>query len=216
MIGFQVIFISSRKIVLEMEEEGTYFTDSPYEVYLDGKKRMDSNKMVQTVAGLNPDTEYRVAVKRGDEVSEEKTIRTDYEFVTLNVKDFGAKGDGVQDDTIFIQAAINCCPKNSRVYLPKGVYKTSALFLKSDITIDIDDEAVISAFTEREKFPILPGLIDSYDEKSEYNLGTWEGNPLEMFASILTGINVSNVVITGGGTLDGNASYDNWWEGEGR
>lgn len=216
MIGFRVIFRTSRKFVLEMEEEGTYYTDSPYEIYLDGKKVMDSNKMVQTIAGLNPDTEYRVAVKRGNEASEEKTIRTDYEFVTLNVKDFGAKGDGLQDDTIFIQAAINCCPKDSRVYLPKGVYRTSALFLKSDITIDIDDEAVISAFTDREKFPILPGLIDSYDEKSEYNLGTWEGNPLEMFASILTGINVSNVVITGGGTLDGNASYDNWWEGEGR
>ena len=36
MIGFQVIFISSRRIVLEMEEEGTYYTDSPYEIYLDG------------------------------------------------------------------------------------------------------------------------------------------------------------------------------------
>ena len=121
MIGFQVIFISSRRIVLEMEEEGTYYTDSPYEIYLDGEKLMDSNKMVQTLSGLNPDTEYRLAVKRGDEISEEKTIRTDYEFVTLNVRDFGAKGDGVQDDTIFIQAAINCCPKNSRVYLPAGV-----------------------------------------------------------------------------------------------
>ena len=66
MIGFQVIFRTSRKFVLEMEEEGTYYTDSPYEIYLDGKKVMDSNKMVQTIAGLNPDTEYRVAVKRGE------------------------------------------------------------------------------------------------------------------------------------------------------
>lgn len=75
---------------------------------------------------------------------------------------------------------------------------------------------MISAYTEREKFPILPGLIESYDETDEYNLGTWEGNPLDMFGSILTGIHVSDVVITGEGTLDGNASYENWWKGEGR
>lgn len=62
----------------------------------------------------------------------------------------------------------------------------------------------------------LPGLIESYDETDEYNLGTWEGNPLDMFGSILTGIHVSDVVITGEGTLDGNASYENWWKGEGR
>ncbi len=37
-----------------------------------------------------------------------------------------------------------------------------------------------------------------------------------MFGSILTGIHVSDVVITGEGTLDGNASYENWWKGEGR
>ena len=30
--------------------------------------------------------------------------------------------------------------------------------------------------------------------------------------SMITGIGVSNVVITGGGVLDGNAANDNWWE----
>ena len=62
------------------------------------------------------------------------------------------------------------------------------------------------------KIPVLPGMIQSYDEKSDYNLGTWEGNPLDCFCSLFTGINVSNVVITGGGVLDGNASVENWWE----
>ena len=35
------------------------------------------------------------------------------------------------------------------------------------------------------------------DEKDEYNLGSWEGNPLDCFASIITGINVENVNIIG-------------------
>lgn len=71
---------------------------------------------------------------------------------------------------------------------------------------------MLSAFTERERFGILPGMIQSYDEKDEYNLGSWEGNPLDCFTGIITGINVENVVITGEGTIDGCASFDNWWK----
>ena len=40
-------------------------------------------------------------------------------------------------------------------------------------------------------------MIESYDEKEEYNLGSWEGNPLDTFSAIVCGINVENVVITG-------------------
>lgn len=216
MIRFQVIFRTSRALVIELLDRGIYFTDAPYEVYLDGKKVLESTHVVQTISHLIPDREYRLMIKQGEACSEELTVRTEYEFVTLNVRDFGAKGDGVQDDTPFIQAAISCCPPQGRVLVPAGTYRTAPLFLKSDLVLEIEEGAKLLAWTERERFPILPGLIDSYDEESEYNLGTWEGNPLEMFAGLLTGIHVSNVVITGGGVLDGNASYDNWWENDGR
>lgn len=227
---FQVIFKTSRRVTIELLNCGIYHTDQPYDIYLDGEKVMTSQKVIQTINGLKPDTAYRLEVRMskagsstasaeaglsaGDTASAE--IRTDYEYVTLNVKKFGARGDGVHDDTVSIQAAISCCPKDSRVYLPKGIYKVSSLFLKSDITIDLAEGAIVSAYTDRDKFPILPGLIESYDETDEYNLGTWEGNPLEMFGSIITGVNVQNVVITGQGVLEGNASYENWWKGEGR
>jgi hypothetical protein len=42
----------------------------------------------------------------------------------VSVKDFGAVGDGVTDDTAAIQAAINASP---RVFLPAGVYVVSAV-----------------------------------------------------------------------------------------
>ena len=45
---------------------------------------------------------------------------------TVSVKDFGAVGDGVADDTVAIQAALNA---SSNIYLPSGTYKTTAPLL---------------------------------------------------------------------------------------
>ncbi|MCR4708386.1 MAG: glycoside hydrolase family 28 protein [Clostridiales bacterium] len=213
---FKIIFKTSRKITVELINGGIYYADEPYRIYLDGKLWGVSDKVVCTVDGLKPDTGYEISLENTKGRSAVQAFRTDYEFVTLNVRRFGAKGDGEHDDTLFIQAAINACPKDSRVLIPKGVYRVSTLFLKSDVTIDLDEGAVLSAYTDRSKFPILPGLVESYDETQEYNLGTWEGNPLNMFASIITGLHVSNVVITGRGVIEGNASFENWWEGDGR
>ncbi|MFF9279503.1 glycosyl hydrolase family 28-related protein [Streptomyces griseosporeus] len=44
----------------------------------------------------------------------------------LNVKDYGAQGDNVTDDTAAIQAALAACPMGGIVYLPAGAYRTSA------------------------------------------------------------------------------------------
>ena len=68
------------------------------------------------------------------------------------------------------------------------------------------------AFTEKERFPVLPGLIESYDEKDQYNLGSWEGNPLPSYTGIICGIDVEDVVIYGEGTINGNASREDWWK----
>jgi hypothetical protein len=44
----------------------------------------------------------------------------------LNVKDFGAKGDGVTDDTAAIQALLSAHPNGQRIiYLPNGTYLVS-------------------------------------------------------------------------------------------
>ncbi|MBK3556309.1 right-handed parallel beta-helix repeat-containing protein [Streptomyces sp. MBT56] len=44
----------------------------------------------------------------------------------LNVRDYGAIGDNVADDTAAIQAALSVCPMGGIVYLPAGAYRTSA------------------------------------------------------------------------------------------
>lgn len=54
----------------------------------------------------------------------------------VSVKDFGAQGDGVTDDTAFIQAAINA---SDEVWFPEGTYKvTSSLTVNKAMTIRVD------------------------------------------------------------------------------
>lgn len=208
---FDVIYKSARTIVLELKQQGKYYTED-YELYVNGSLYVSSNKVVQSIHGLKPDTTYEIYTKRADSQSEILSVTTEKEFVTLNVRAFGAKGDGIHDDTTFIQCAIQACPENGRVYIPKGTYKITTLFLKSNLKIELEKEATLSAITDRNQFPILPGVIQSYDETEELNLGTWEGNPLDCFAAVITGLGVSNVEITGEGTIDGCASKENWWD----
>ncbi len=205
----KVIFKTARCVTLEMDDGSVYESDLDREIYINGSFYKKTRRVIDSVYGLKPDTEYAIRVKAGEET--EITVKTDYEFVTLDVRDFGAKGDGVSDDTHFIQAAIMSCPKKGRVLIPKGVYRVTNLFLKSGLRLEMAEGAVLSADTDRKRFPVLPGLIESYDEKEEYNLGTWEGNPLDCFAAVITGINVENVEIYGRGVIDGNASQENWW-----
>ena len=103
------------------------------------------------------------------------------------------------------------CPDNGRVYFPKGDYYTGPLFLKSNITIELDKDAHLIGDIDRTHYPVLPGVVYTTDEKDEYNLGSWEGNPLDCFASIITGVNIENVNIIGQGTIDGNAHNSDWW-----
>jgi len=203
---------TSRSAVIELTDSGKYYTEKNYDIYVNGKKYMESNKVITSIYDLSPDTNYEIMVKYDNRALPVIHVHTDYEYVTLNVREFGAYGDGVHDDTNAIQCAIMSCPLNSRVFVPAGEYKVSSIFLKSNLTLELAEGAVLSAYVEREKFPILPGVIESYDEKEEYNLGSWEGNPLDTFSAIVCGIHVENVVITGRGTIEGNTNFENWWK----
>jgi polygalacturonase len=204
----KILFKTARCVTVEIRNGNIFETEHEYEICVNGTFYGKTNRVITSIYNLKPDTEYTISIGGAETV-----VKTDREFVTLNVRDFGAKGDGVQNDTAFIQAAILACPKESRVLIPAGTYKITSIFLKDDLRLELAEGAVLSAITDRTQFPILPGTIPSYDETQDYNLGTWEGNPLTMFSGIITGINCRHVVIYGKGLLDGNASKDpdNWW-----
>lgn len=57
---------------------------------------------------------------------------------SVSVKDFGAVGDGVTDDTAAVQAFLNAC-QDKRGYMPPGIYKiTSALTLQPQYSYNIE------------------------------------------------------------------------------
>ena len=81
---------------------------------------------------LVPDTDYTVEVTGCDPLS----FKTAAETAAVSVKDFGAAGDGVTDDTLSIQTAVNCLPAGGRLRFPEGTYLTAPINLKSHITIE--------------------------------------------------------------------------------
>lgn len=98
------IFQTARNAVLELENNGIFELEEGWEILVNGAFYGETKRVITSVYGLKPDTDYEITVRKGEE-SASVRLHTDHEFVTLNVRDFGAKGDGVQNDTLFIQAA---------------------------------------------------------------------------------------------------------------
>jgi len=213
MVKLNIISTTSRTISLEIENKECFYTKNKMYLYINGANSGEIGTNVFVIKGLKADIKYAVYIEDSvtGETSDEITIMTKSETMVANIKDFGAKGDAVNDDTASIQAAIAACRQGGRVFFPEGTYLVSPIFLKSDITIELGKNAKLLGNKEREKYPVLPGLISSDKTGEEFYLASWEGEAADCFASLITGIGVKNVNIIGEGIIDGNADYDNWW-----
>lgn len=205
------ISISKRTATFELINESAFYTKGSYEIILKGKRIAQGEKNVFTLNNLEPGTHYTLEVV-GEGFHEKADFTTEKENLRLDVRKFGAAGDGVRDDTLAIQTAILATPDGDTVYIPAGTYMVTSLFLKSHITVELAKGAVIKGIEDRSKYPVLPGFVETTDGRDEYYLGSWEGNPLDSYASIITGINVENIKFVGEGKLDGNASKEEWWK----
>ena len=203
---FTAAGIFNRAITIERTNTDIYKTQKETDVYVNGEKVLTTDRNVFTLADLEPDQDVTVKI---DDVSH--TFHTRKETVKLNVKDFGAKADGKTDDTNAIQAAIMNCPKDGSVYVPAGTYFVRPLFLRSNMTLYMDKDAELLGDPDRNHYPLLPGMVQGTDEKSEYSFSSWEGNPLTSFASLITAVDCENTTIIGG-TLNGNADNSDWWD----
>lgn len=124
----------------------------------------------------------------------------------FNVKRYGAVGDGKTDATEAIARSIaECSVKGGgRVVIPRGVYLTAPVHLKSNVHLHLDDHATL-LFT-RDVRRYLPAVYSR-----------WEGVELMNYSACIYADRVENIALTGGGTLDGNAGCDSaWWPWNGR
>lgn len=204
------VFNSASSASFELDNQECYYAPESYSVYINGELAIEEEtRNLFSVYGLLPGQQYQMKVKNS-QMEETVSFCTDSVCVSLNVRDFYALGDGVHDDTLAVQAAILSCPTGGRVVIPEGTFLVKALFLKSDMQLEIQKGAVLLGETDRHLYPVLPGRI-SCEDGEEYSLGTWEGEPDDVFASMITGIYVKNIKIYGEGILDENSQNSDWW-----
>ena len=204
---FHVLYVSSVSACFELENTSPYYAEEAFEVTVNGAPALVGVRTnVFSLFELKPGTEYTVAV--GEHAL---TIRTKEETGCLSVKDFGAVGDGVTNDTAAIQGAIQCCPKNGRILVPAGTYYVGPLVLKSHMTLHLQQGAILLGDTCEEHYPVLPGEIHDAHTGAEVQISSWEGNPFPCRQSFISAHFCEDIHIVGQGVIDGNAVNAAWW-----
>ena len=201
------LFIGSVSACFELDSNTAYYSKKEFTVKLNGEEKFRANTNVFSLFGLLPHTEYTVETDGGESF----TFKTAKETCAVSVKDFGAVGDGVTDDTLSIQTAVNCLPAGGRLHFPEGTYLTSPISLKSHITIELSEKAVLLGSTDMKSYPKIPGVTTDLVTGEEVHFGTWEGNAVPMHQALLFAEYAEDIKIVGRGTVDGNAQNSQWW-----
>ncbi len=204
----RLVYVSAVSACFERVNESPYYAPAPFTVSLDGAARYTAETNVFSLFDLTPDTAYTLTLS--DE-PEPFAFRTAGESFALNVRDFGAVGDGRHDDTAALQSALDLLPAGGRLILPAGTYLTLPLRLKSHTTLELKRGAVLLGSTDRERYPILPGEATDPVTGESRIFGTFEGLIQPMYQALLSAQNGEGIAVVGEGVLDGNAQNSDFW-----
>ncbi|WP_329001838.1 glycoside hydrolase family 28 protein [Kribbella sp. NBC_00709] len=113
---------------------------------------------------------------------------------------FGAVGDGVTPATEAIAKAVDACHRagGGRVVVPAGTFLTGAIHLKSNVNLHLADGATLLFSTDPTQY--LPVVLTRF-----------EGAECMNYSPLIYARDCENIAVTGSGTLDGGATWDNWW-----
>ena len=196
-------FSYSDEIVLfwDKKKEGATL----YDIFVNGEIAGKSTKTFFRIKNLEQDTECRISVKakteNGQTVYEYDTIyRTKKKKRDIIVTEYPyyAVGDGETSNTLALQRAIDDCGKNERIVVPKGVFKTGALRLRSDIEIYVEEGGVILGSEKKEDYlPMIRSRFEGIENKSYLSLINCG------YLNRSVKFNVQNVIIRGKGKIVG-------------
>jgi polygalacturonase len=110
----------------------------------------------------------------------------------------GAVGDGKTLNTKAIQGAIEACARDGGgvVVVPQGTFVTGALFLKQGVNLQVERGAVLKGSQDTNDYPWINTRIGGLEMK-------WP-------AALVNADSVTNLQLTGEGTIDG--SGERWWK----
>ena len=114
---------------------------------------------------------------------------------TVNLKKFGAVGDGVTLNTKAFEKAIAALEKKGGGHLvvPAGVWFTGPIVLKSNIDLHLEVGAVIQFSGDESLYPIIQTSFEGLDTRR--------------CQSPLSANGAENISITGKGVIDGNGQF---------
>lgn len=110
---------------------------------------------------------------------------------TVNIRDFGAKGDGVSKDTAALQHAIDRCTTagGGTVLVPDGLYLTGSLTLGAGVRIQLAPKAALLGSADLADYPLV--------------CVRWEGEFRPGHRALISATNAANVSIGGSGSIFG-------------
>jgi exo-poly-alpha-galacturonosidase len=196
--------VDDTSITVIWDKPADYSNVVSYKVYQNGSLAGTTKNLFFNITELEPNSPYSIMVKAVDASGNEsqpsnKIIQyTASQIEVFDVTKYGAVGDGNTLNTKAIQKAIDECTKEGKVLIPAGTFLSGALFLKSNMTLQIDGTLLGS--DDANQYPMTSfrfpyylsgkgymGLINAYTEKygSMTNIkicgkgnvcgGKWEG-----------------------------------------
>ncbi|GGH63380.1 polygalacturonase [Filimonas zeae] len=165
--------------------------------------------LLVTAMALMPGDAPKVWTSASEPLQEIEQIRKEIKAPVFSKKVFditayGAKGDGVTDNSAAFKGAIEACNTagGGRVLVPEGKFLTGPIYLKSNVELHVTENATIVFSRNTKDYPLV--------------LARWEGMDCMNYSPQIYAYHEENIAVTGSGTLDGNASKEYWWPWKGR